>query len=157
MYGDGESIGGKVGYEDITIARVTVKKQEMVLANDATWSGDGITSGLLGLSYPLETKVFNSTDQTQNFAGSPTHRKYDPVFTSMYKQDLVPPIFSMAMDRSAQKGWLAFGGLPPVDHAPDFANTPIRIVSNSLLCLFLPRVVRLKAYPGCPTLSGRGR
>lgn len=129
-YGDGESIGGQTGYEDITIAGVTVKKQEMLLANRATWYGDGITSGILGLSYPLETKIFNTTDQSQNFAGSPSHSKYDPIFTSMYKQGLVPPLFSMAMDRSAQKGWLAFGGLPPVDHGSDYARAPIRIVSN---------------------------
>ncbi|KAH8879948.1 acid protease [Thozetella sp. PMI_491] len=115
QYADGSYVSGQTGYEDVTLAGVTIKKQQMLMTSEAAWAGDRITSGILGLSYPLETRIFNGTASDQNFLGSSTHRKYDPVFTNMYKQGLVDPVFSMAMDRAAQKGWLAFGGLPPVE------------------------------------------
>ena len=108
---------------------MTVKHQEMAFIDQAAWDGDGVTSGTLGLGYPITTRVFNNSDEAMSYPGSPTHRKYDPVFTSMYKQNLTPPVFSLAMNRSSNSGWLAFGGLPPVDHKPDFAKTPIRVVS----------------------------
>jgi hypothetical protein len=50
-YGDGESLTGIVGYEDITLARIKVR-QEVPLVNYAAWEGDGTTSGLIGLAYP---------------------------------------------------------------------------------------------------------
>ncbi|KAL1860649.1 hypothetical protein VTK73DRAFT_7223 [Phialemonium thermophilum] len=125
-FSNGEYIGGAAGYDDVTIAGLTVKKQQILLANEAMWAGDGVTSGYLGLGYPLGTQVFSSSDPTYAYPGSPTHRKYDPVFTSMYKQGLVDPVFSIAMNRTSGEGWLAFGGLPPVEHEDDYARAAIR-------------------------------
>jgi hypothetical protein len=127
-YGDGTSVSGQVGYQNATVAGLTVQKQEMAFVDQAFWDGDGVTGGVMGLCYPITTRVFSSTNETLKYPGSPTHRKYDPIFTSMYKQNLTPPVFSLAMNRTSESGWLAFGGLPPVDHSPDFGKTPIRIV-----------------------------
>ena len=144
VYGDGDYVGGEVGYDDVTIAGLTVEKQQLLLGTESLWqAGDNITSGLLGLSYPLETRVFNSSNQAENFVGSPTHRKYDPLFTNMHKKGLVSPVFSMAMDRKTKEGWLAFGGLPPVDHEEEGAKTPIRIVSDRKACASAPNRVAL--------------
>ncbi len=133
-YADGTYISGNSGFDDVTLAGMTIKKQQILMTTEASWSGDTITSGLLGLSYPLETRLFNVSTPDQNYVGSPTHRRYDPVFTNMFKQGLVSPSFSMAMNRTAQKGWLAFGGLPPVDHDPNFAKTRIRVASTIGRC-----------------------
>ena len=131
-YSDGSGVAGHAGYDDVTIAGITAQKQEILLASLSLFAekGDGTTSGILGLGYPLETKVFSTEDERDMYPGSPSHRKYDPVFTSMHKQGLVSPVFSLAMNRSTLRGYLALGGLPPVDTNPDFAKTPIRIVSS---------------------------
>ena len=134
-YSDGSGVSGKAGYDDVTIAGITAQKQEILLASLSLFAekGDGTTSGMLGLGYPLETKVFSTERELDMYPGSPTHRKYDPVFTSMHKQGLVTPVFSLAMNRSTQKGYLALGGLPPVDYNPEPAKTPIRIVSFAIV------------------------
>ncbi len=127
-YGDGEAIRGRLGYQDVTLAGITVKKQQIALIDQVYSGGDGVTSGLLGLAYPLLTGAFVGTNAADRKPGSPGQHEYDPVFTSIYKQGLVSPIFSMSMNRN-NSGWLTLGGLPPVDYAPDFASTPIRMVS----------------------------
>src|SRR3569833_650938 len=130
IYGDGSEVAGEVGYQDITIAGVTVTKQESVLVATAAYLGDGLTSGMLGLAYPIVGRVYNTTVRALQRPGSPNHRKYDPIFTNMYKQGLVSPVFSVAMDKRNQSGYLAFGGLPPVDISADFASTPLRMEKN---------------------------
>jgi hypothetical protein len=155
-YGDGSQVAGEVGYEDITIAGVTVRKQETLLIDTVAYVGDGVTSGILGLAYPIVGRVFkNGSTGAQQIPGSPAHHKYDPIFTNMYKQKLVPPVFSVSLDKKKQSGYLAFGGLPPVDVSMDFGKTPIRIVSAlpALRCLVpsaLPALchcIRLMSLP----------
>ncbi len=127
-------MAGQVGYQDITIAGITVKKQESILVDTVAYRGDGLTSGILGLAYPIVGRVFSNTSSSPRIPGSPAHHKYDPIFTNMYKQGLVPPVFSVAVDKKNQSGYLAFGGLPPVDISHDFAKTPIRMVSFLAPC-----------------------
>jgi hypothetical protein len=50
-YGDGEFLTGIMGYDQVTIAGITVK-QEVALVNLAAWEGDDTTSGLAGFAYP---------------------------------------------------------------------------------------------------------
>ena len=133
MYAGGEQILGELGYQDVTIAGIAVKKQEIVLIDEVAYRGDGVTSGILGLAYPIVVRAFNSTNPAAWIPGTAAHLKYDPIFTNMYKQGHVSPgVFSVAMDRKNASGYLAFGGLPPVAVSPDFAKTPIRIVSSRL-------------------------
>lgn len=49
--GDGEFLSGIFGYENTTLAGLTVN-QTIALVNYAAWFGDTVTSGLLGLAYP---------------------------------------------------------------------------------------------------------
>jgi Eukaryotic aspartyl protease len=50
-YGDGEFLTGILGWQNVTLAGLTVN-QTVPLVNFAAWYGDGETSGLLGLAYP---------------------------------------------------------------------------------------------------------
>jgi hypothetical protein len=49
----------------------------------------------------------------------------------MYKDGLVAPLFSLAIERdvSGPAGYLALGGVPPVNFTQDFASTPILVTS----------------------------
>lgn len=56
---------------------------------------------------------------------------YDPILTTLYKDGLIPPLFSLAISRdiSGPSGYLALGGLPPVPFVPLFTSTPILITT----------------------------
>jgi len=62
-----------------------------------------------------------------------TQAVYNPIFTNMYEDDLVPPIFSIAIERgtSDPAGYLAIGGLPQVPYIPIFASAPISVITTS--------------------------
>ena len=48
-YADGEYLNGIVGYEEVTLADILVKGQEVGVVNLAAWDGDGTSSGLVGI------------------------------------------------------------------------------------------------------------
>ena len=133
-YADLEFLFGDIGFEDVTVAGLTAHNQTVGLVNKAYWDGDEVSSGLLGLAYPSLTDEFPGTNATaDNFNNT---IEYDPVFTTLYKQKQIPAIFSLALERNTNAGYLAFGGLPPVTPASNFASTPILIVS--ILFIHLP-------------------
>ncbi|KAB8300374.1 hypothetical protein EYC80_000556 [Monilinia laxa] len=109
-YPSGENLkGGHLGLWTVNTQIATI--------DPAIWLGDGTTSGLLGLAYPSITAAFNGT--TFDYDNAETQIPYDPIFTAMYKQHLIPPIFSLALSRPSNRigygnGYLALGGLPPI-------------------------------------------
>lgn len=131
-YVDGTFVLGTYGYSDITVGGITVPHQQLALVNYTFWYGEGLTSGLMGLAYPLMTGL--------DGGGNPRDA-YDPIFTSMWKRDLIgAPLFSMALSRYADnsttaaaaatempaQSYLAFGGIPPVDFDDaSWASAPI--------------------------------
>ncbi|KAK3350264.1 aspartic peptidase domain-containing protein [Lasiosphaeria hispida] len=133
-YADGTFVRGFFGFEDVTIGGLTSKLQRIALVNYTYWFGDGKTSGLLGLAYPYMTSL-DGPNEDQPL--------YDPVFTSLWKDKQILPLFSMALSRYAdqsagQKGsdeghensYLALGGLPPVSYdEASWARTPIQSMS----------------------------
>jgi hypothetical protein len=124
-YTDGTFVAGSFGFEDVTIGGITAKHQQLAIVNYTYWFGDGLTAGLLGLGYPLMTGMDGSDD--------PTHQ-YDPVFTTMWKQSLTPPLFSIALSREGKEkdeSYLAFGGLPPVEvNDATWVKTPIQLLQS---------------------------
>ncbi|KAI4197567.1 MAG: hypothetical protein LQ346_002972 [Caloplaca aetnensis] len=125
-YGDGEFVSGLMGEEAITLGGITVKDQHFGLVNTANWRGDKISSGLLGLSFANNTRAYNGTNP--RFDGEYNRVAYNPLFTNMYTQGLVAPVFSLAINRGkGAGGLLALGGLPPVQHSPTFACTPFQV------------------------------
>lgn len=111
QYGDGETVSGQMGYSDITVGNITVKKQQVGLANTTYWRGNNMTSGLVGLAYPTLTNAYigNASDH-----GWGHQVLYSPLFTTMVSDGLIPPYFSIAINRNSSGGLLGWGGIPPV-------------------------------------------
>jgi hypothetical protein len=85
----------------------------------------------MGLAYSGLTSEFQGTDPQKDRSSS--KNPYDPIFTTMYQDGLSSSMFSMAIERDAQGsagGYIAFGGLPPVSYAGDFAATPIQVTTS---------------------------
>ncbi|KAK3315558.1 aspartic peptidase domain-containing protein [Apodospora peruviana] len=110
QYGDGEVVTGPMGFSDITLGNMTIKKQETCLANTTYWFGNNQTSGLMGLAFPSLTNAYLGLGEDHD----PTNQvQYSPLFTSMVNQGKVPPLFSIAIDRNSSGGMIAWGGMPP--------------------------------------------
>jgi hypothetical protein len=88
-YGDGEFLTGTVGFDTVTVAGLTVTNQEIGVVNKAAWSGDSITSGLLGLAYPGLTSVYNSSNPLNDSLA--TSEVYSPYFFTAVKEKKVNP------------------------------------------------------------------
>ena len=110
QYGDGEVITGPMGFTDITVGNITVKKQQVCLANTTYWFGNNYTSGLMGLAFPALTNAYFGDTSDHDFGNQV---QYSPLFTNMVNQGLVDPVLSIAIDRNASSGMLAFGGIAP--------------------------------------------
>ncbi|KAI4151574.1 MAG: hypothetical protein L6R39_002002 [Caloplaca ligustica] len=122
-YTDGEFLTGILGSEVVTLGGITVKNQEFALVDYAAWNGDNSSSGLIGLAFPNLTSAFTGSDPTLDSDSNAV--PYNPIFTNMYTQGLVPPVFSLAVSRDENSGGLlALGGLPPVRHSSYFACAP---------------------------------
>lgn len=110
QYGDGEIVTGPMGFSDVSIGNVTIARQQVCLANTTYWYGNNYTSGLLGLAFPALTNAYLGEESDHDFGNAV---QYSPLFTSMVNQGLVDPVFSIAIDRNASTGMLAFGGIAP--------------------------------------------
>lgn len=106
MYVSGEFMRGRFGYEDVEIAGITVRQQQVALVTLAYTNFGGALGGVLGLGFPLLTSD-----------PSGVRKRYDPIVTTMIKQGAVSePMFSVALSRnfSSSESFIAFGGMPPV-------------------------------------------
>ena len=97
-----------MGTEDVTFGGILVPDQEFGLINYAAWNGDSVSSGLTGLAFPSVTRAYPGTNPKTDKKGG--NVPYDPLFTSMWKKKLVPPHFSVALNRAGEKpGVIALG------------------------------------------------
>lgn len=108
----------------MTLAGITVPQQEIALAQQAAWQGDGVTSGIIGLAYPALTAAYPGTDPRLDVYCSPGGRnpkcnqvQYSSLTDNMFfKQRLTRPIFALALSRdesrSGSGGYLTIGGIP---------------------------------------------
>lgn len=127
-YADQEVVTGIEGTEEITLAGITVKNQQVGVVDFAVWNGDGVSSGLIGLAFPSITSAFVGTDPSQDSRNNTI--TYNPIFTNMYTEKLVAPIFSLALTRGNDSGgFLAIGGLPRVAHSKNFAALPLQVLT----------------------------
>ena len=143
-YSDGEFVTGFMAKEDVRIAGIDVKGQQVGVVELAGWDGDGISSGLLGLAFPSITSAFAVQDQEvgetdkpkegeekpkrheiqepsdgEEQEGEKENVEYSPLFTTMHESGLIDPIFSIALSRDESSkghgGVLALGGIPEQD------------------------------------------
>jgi hypothetical protein len=170
----------------MTIAGLTVKNQEFGIANAAAWSGDGVTSGLVGFAYPELTSVYNTSNPAKDSAANAA--PYNPFFFTAVQQKKVKPckrsqpvilphgtdepiVFSIALDRgsfAAQEnatvdphlGYIAFGGLPPVKVTKTSSTVKVKhyTVSSSKKAEYLYWTVPVDKYvfPGSTKLATNG-
>ncbi|CZT02775.1 uncharacterized protein RAG0_09795 [Rhynchosporium agropyri] len=123
-YASGEFVFGPMVREKISVGGVTVQNAQIGAIEYAFWRGDGVNSGLLGLSGPVTTTAQD---------GNRKQVIYNPVFQEMVQQNVSQPFFSMSIDTvsSGPAGFLVFGGLPPVAHDKTFTTVPIIKKSGS--------------------------
>ena len=127
-YADGEFLNGIFGKEKVTLAGVTVNDQQVAIVEEGSWTGDGVSSGVLGLAFPANTRAFTGTSYSADSAANQI--TYQPIFTSMYTEGSVPPLFSLALERDGT-GKLAIGGTPDVQYVPVFASSPFQLLTTS--------------------------
>ena len=125
-YGDGESLRGIMGLEEVCLGNVTVPAQEVGVVDYAAWEGDGQSSGVLGLAYPSLTSAWEGSEQ--DVGEDSVKEEYAPILTNMIEQGLIKePIFSLAIGRGKSSGGVfALGGLPDVAYTDEFAVVPIQ-------------------------------
>lgn len=130
-YGGGGFFTGIVGNETVTLAGITVEDQEVAVVDYVADVSDGVTSGVIGLSFKSSTSVYTGANQD----AYTKKVEYNPIFTSMYSRGYILPIFSLAIERSpitngtTAGGLLAIGGLPPVPFRPLFASSPFQLLT----------------------------
>ncbi|QDS77470.1 hypothetical protein FKW77_007133 [Venturia effusa] len=126
-YADGEYATGILGKDDVTLGDVTLKGQTLGFVSSLKWHGDGISSGNMGLGFPSITNAWNGTDPGKDKKGN--NVPYAPIFTNLFRQKIIQPYFSIALNRAAEgPGMLALGGLPgpPIRHTGKFIRTPMQ-------------------------------
>jgi hypothetical protein len=126
-YADGEYLNGQMAKDDVVFGGITVKNQQFGLVTLAAWNGDTVSSGLTGLGYPSVTRAYAGTTAKSDRKGA--NIPYDPVFTSMWKQKLVAPYFSVALNRAGEPpGAIALGGLPgpSIKYQDNWAKSPMQ-------------------------------
>ena len=114
---DGRFFQSTLGYANITIAGITIR-QEIGLATVVSVHYGNKASGLIGLGYPSE-QTDDVNDPLRGLSG-----QNESIFSTMAKDGLVQPMFSLAIERGEPAGYLAFGGLPPVSYVGQFITTP---------------------------------
>ena len=141
-YADGEYLNGIVGYDSVTIANITVPKQEVGVVSLAAWDGDGVTSGLVGLAFPSITSAFSGTNATaDNFTLN--QLPYPSIIDTIFEIDnLTAPEFSIALSRDMSNksygGVIAIGGVPSltdptINASSTFVSTPFEILTYQFI------------------------
>jgi hypothetical protein len=78
----------------------------------------------------------------------------------MYKQQQIPPVFSMALSRVSQyrtnDGFIALGGLAPVITYGDWGVTPIEYVSLNGGGFYLPTTLPYPQSRQSPAINQHG-
>lgn len=127
-YGTGEVLSGIFGYADVAIAGLTTKNQKVAVVNRGYGIGDHVRSGVVGLAPRAVTRLYENTNASTS-APNGTVTPYSPIFESMYEpgcngEKSIAPLFSLALQRGDDGGYIALGGLPPVASSHEFVFAP---------------------------------
>ncbi|KAK6951893.1 hypothetical protein Daesc_006418 [Daldinia eschscholtzii] len=122
-YESGEYINGPMGFANITVANVTVPKQQFALVNVAAFQGDEVSSGILGLGLRGLTEAFKGNDPTKDTIADLVN--YSPFVESMGTSKVADPILGFALSRDDKRSYISFGGVPPVKTG-EYVTVPIQ-------------------------------
>lgn len=96
--------------------------------DEGYWLGDSVISGVIGFAYSSLTSAFNGTDP---FADD-EEMHFPNFLDNAIRQGDIDPMFSHVLERDpAGNGFLALGGLPPLDFDPQFTSVPLQVVQFS--------------------------
>ncbi|KAK0651932.1 aspartic peptidase domain-containing protein [Cercophora newfieldiana] len=124
----GAFLNGQMGYSDLTVAGVTIPKQQIALATLGAWTGDGISSGILGLGLPGLTGSFKGKTPAED--GLQNLVNYSPVVTTVTNQ-IGKHIFSLGLSRNESESFLALGGVPQNIKVGNYTRVPIEKMAKS--------------------------
>jgi hypothetical protein len=127
---NGPNLDGEYGYADLTLAGVTVPKQQIALATSGYWTGDDISTGILGLGMSGLTEAYNSTAGALDPASGSV--SYSPVVSTMSSALKLPALFSLGLSRTPADSFLALGGVPANVPTGEYASTPLLTVRASV-------------------------
>ncbi|KAI1080628.1 aspartic peptidase domain-containing protein [Whalleya microplaca] len=122
-YLSGDYLNGNMGFADITVANVTVPKQQFALVDVAAFGGDGVSSGILGLGLRGLTAGFTGDDPSQDNIDNLVN--YSPLVETMGTSKVADAVLSFAMSRDESRSYIAFGGVPPVPTG-EYTTVPIQ-------------------------------
>ncbi|KAJ7698049.1 aspartic peptidase domain-containing protein, partial [Mycena rosella] len=138
MFGNGDSVHGPVGFYTFKVGGLSVY-QEIGVPNVATYKGDNISSGILGLAFPNLTNgiiLFRNPAKFLQTTGLSMIRFF---FIAVKENKVKSPVFSVAVDRSPfspveqanntlvrNLGFLSFGGIAPVPVVNTSVTVPIQ-------------------------------
>ncbi|KAI1390936.1 acid protease [Hypoxylon trugodes] len=122
-YLSGDYLNGPMGFANITVANVTIPKQQFALVDVAAFGGDGVSSGILGLGLRGLTAAFAGNDPRNDSLDNLLN--YSPLVETMGASKAADPILSFAMSRDVNRSYIAFGGVPPVKTG-EYTTVPIQ-------------------------------
>ncbi|KAL7625122.1 hypothetical protein AAE478_004336 [Parahypoxylon ruwenzoriense] len=122
-YLSGDYLNGPMGFANITVANVTVPKQQFALVDVAAFGGDGVSSGILGLGLRGLTASFTGNDPRNDSIDNLVN--YSPLIETMGASKVADPVLSFAMSRNENRSFIAFGGVPPVETG-EYTAVPIQ-------------------------------
>ncbi|KAI0457252.1 acid protease [Xylaria acuta] len=132
-YGAGIALG-VVGTEEVKLGDFTVRGQTIGVADQVTVPSDGLSSGILGLGYPLLTSAHPGTSVANDTISLLTNKiPYEPLLFQMHKQGLIPAWYSLALSRlprgqsAGSGGFLGLGALPAVETNGSFVTAPVEL------------------------------
>lgn len=123
---NGPNLNGDYGYAALTLAGVTVPKQQIALATSGYWTGDNISTGILGLGMPGLTEAYVASDPMIDPASDTV--SYSSVITTMSSELRIPALFSLGLSRTPDDSFLALGGVPANIKTGEYTTTPLLTV-----------------------------
>lgn len=133
-YGAGLVLG-ITGFETITVAGLTVQKQQIGVPEIVSYQAYDQSSGIIGLAFPGITSFFEGTKLTADILHPKLQQPSSSIINTIFEVDkLTAPILSLALSRDTSNtsygGVLAIGGTPnfkspTVNASSAFARVPI--------------------------------
>ncbi|KJX97460.1 hypothetical protein TI39_contig488g00002 [Zymoseptoria brevis] len=142
---------GRAGYETVTIAGVTVKKQQIGFIDEGHWDLNN-TAGCIGLAFPLYASAFfpgNDPSQDKESERQPAINWH----LTAIKEGSIAPVFSHIFEKGYfpvghEIGKLALGGIPDVELTTKWASSPIlKVIKQDLRAPLSEAALKNTPYP----------
>jgi len=125
-YGDGEYLTGFLATDEVTLAGVSFQT-EVGVCTQGYWNGDGQSSGLVGLAFPVLTSAYYGTNPSED--GPANKASYNPIMYQLFETNgYTPAMFSMALSRD--NAGTGYGGSLTIGGVPDLSDPRVNAKAN---------------------------